>query len=242
MSIRMKERIRWLIRLARRHVVVVVLVGVLVLSGVAATVYIMINRCEWTTVYHGYGKVSCSQETIRLSPKASTRSDETHAALATVNDMMVEAGSTQTITATVRTDAQLRTGSDPNPWEVAWLLWSYTDDQHFYAVVLKPNGWEISKEDPAYPGAQRFLASGDAPAYPIGTAFDVTVTMTTAGDAVTMTVSVDGAELATVTDEESPYPSGAVAAYTEDATITVGPVSLTTESAESAPSSPQQPQ
>ena len=59
------------------------------------------------------------------------------------------------------------------------------------------------------------------------------MTVTTADDAVTMTVSVDGAELATVTDEESPYPSGAVAAYTEDAAITVGPVSLTAGSASS---------
>ena len=232
MSIRVAERIgegaRWFLRLARRHVVVA-LVGVLVLGGVVTTVYTMANRCGWTTVHHGYGRVTCSRETIRLSPKAATRSDETHAALATVDGMAVEAGATQTITATVRTVAQLRTGSDPNPWEVAWLLWSYTDDQHFYALALKPNGWEISKEDPAYPGAQRFLASGDVPTYPIGAAFDVTVTMTTAGDAVTMTVSVGGAELATVTDKESPYPSGAVAAYTEDATITVGPVSMTSE-------------
>ena len=235
MSIRVAERIgegaRWFLRLARRHVVVA-LVGVLVLGGVVTTVYTMANRCGWTTVHHGYGRVTCSRETIRLSPKAATRSDETHAALATVDGMAVEAGATQT------TDAQLRTGSDPNPWEVAWLLWSYTDDQHFYALALKPNGWEVSKEDPAYPGAQRFLASGDAPTYPIGTAFDVTVTTTTAGDAVTMTVSVDGAELATVTDEESPYPSGAVAAYTEDAVITVGPVSLTTGAAPSSLSSP----
>ena len=229
MSIRVAERIgegaRWFLRLARRHVVVA-LVGVLVLGGVVTTVYTMANRCGWTTVHHGYGRVTCSRETIRLSPKAATRSDETHAALATVDGMAVEAGATQTITATVRTVAQLRTGSDPNPWEVAWFLWNYTDDQHFYAVVLKPNGWEISKEDPAYPGAQRFLASGDSPTFPVGSAFDITVTITTAEDAVTMTVSVGGAELATVTDRESPYPSGAVAAYTEDATITVGPVAV----------------
>ena len=220
---------KWVLRLTRRRIVIAVLVGALVLSGAVATVYAMTDRCEWTTVHHGYGKVSCTRGTVRLSTKTSTSSDETHAALATVDDVMVEAGTTQTITATVRTVAQLRTGSDPNPWEVAWLLWNYTDDQHFYALALKPNGWEISKEDPAYPGAQRFLASGDVPTYPIGAAFDVTVTMTTAGDAVTMTVSVGGAELATVTDKESPYPSGAVAAYTEDATITVGPVSMTSE-------------
>ena len=133
-------------------------------------------------------------------PKTSTSSDETHAALATVDGVNIEENATQTISATMRTDTQLRTGDDPNPWEVAWFLWNYTDDQHFYAVVLKPNGWEISKEDPAYPGAQRFLASGDSPTFPVGSAFDITVTITTAEDAVTMTVSVGGAELATVTD------------------------------------------
>jgi hypothetical protein avisC_00242 len=218
---------KWGLRLTRRRIVIAVLVGALVLSGAVATVvYAMTDRCEWTTVHHGYGKVSCTRGTVRLSPKTSTSSDETHAALATVDGVNIEENATQTISATMRTDTQLRTGDDPNPWEVAWFLWNYTDDQHFYAVVLKPNGWEISKEDPAYPGAQRFLASGDSPTFPVGSAFDITVTITTAEDAVTMTVSVGGAELATVTDRESPYPSGAVAAYTEDATITVGPVAV----------------
>lgn len=217
---------KWVLRLTRRRIVIAVLVGALVLSGAVATVYAMTDRCEWTTVHHGYGKVSCTRGTVRLSPKTSTSSDETHAALATVDGVNIEENATQTIAATMRTDTQLRTGDAPNPWEVAWFLWNYTDDQHFYAVVLKPNGWEISKEDPAYPGAQRFLASGDSPTFPVGSAFDITVTITTAEDAVTMTVSVGGAELATVTDRESPYPSGAVAAYTEDATITVGPVAV----------------
>lgn len=218
---------KWGLRLTRRRIVIAVLVGALVLSGAVATVvYAMTDRCEWTTVHHGYGKVSCTRGTVRLSPKTSTSSDETHAALATVDGVNIEENATQTISATMRTDTQLRTGDNPNPWEVAWFLWNYTDDQHFYAVVLKPNGWEISKEDPAYPGAQRFLASGDSPTFPVGSAFDITVTITTAEDAVTMTVSVGGAELATVTDRESPYPSGAVAAYTEDATITVGPVAV----------------
>ena len=218
---------KWVLRLTRRRVVIAVLVGALVLSGAVATVvYAMTDRCEWTTVHHGYGKVSCTRGTVRLSPKTSTSSDETHAALATVDGVNIEENATQTISATMRTDTQLRTGDDPNPWEVAWFLWNYADDQHFYAVVHNPNGWEISKEDPAYPGAQRFLASGDSPTFPVGSAFDITVTITTAEDAVTMTVSVGGAELATVTDRESPYPSGAVAAYTEDATITVGPVAV----------------
>ena len=63
------------------------------------------------------------------------------------------------MTTTLGTVRQVRNGP-ANPWEVAWLLWHYTDDQHFYSIVLKPNGWELGKEDPAYPGAQRFLATG----------------------------------------------------------------------------------
>lgn len=66
--------------------------------------------------------------------------------------------------------------SEPNPWEVGWLLWCFSPDPthpydpsptsnsnfRFYAVVLKPNGWEVSKQDPAYPGGQRFLKSNNA--------------------------------------------------------------------------------
>lgn len=63
--------------------------------------------------------------------------------------------------------------SKPNPWEVGWLLWCFSPDPthpydpsptsnsnfRFYALCLKANGWEISKQDPAYPGGQRFLKS-----------------------------------------------------------------------------------
>lgn len=66
--------------------------------------------------------------------------------------------------------------SKPNPWEVGWLLWCFSPDPthpydpsptsnsnfRFYALTLKPNGWEVSKQDPAYPGGQRFLKSNDA--------------------------------------------------------------------------------
>lgn len=66
--------------------------------------------------------------------------------------------------------------SEPNPWEVGWLLWCFSPDPthpydpsptsnsnfRFYAVVLKPNGWEVSKQDPSYKGGQRFLKSNDA--------------------------------------------------------------------------------
>ena len=63
--------------------------------------------------------------------------------------------------------------SKPNPWEVGWLLWCFSPDPthpydpsptsnsnfRFYALCLKPNGWEVSKQDPSYTGGQRFLKS-----------------------------------------------------------------------------------
>lgn len=61
----------------------------------------------------------------------------------------------------------------PNPWEVGWLLWCFSPDPthpydpsptsnsnfRFYALCLKSNGWEVSKQDPSYKGGQRFLKS-----------------------------------------------------------------------------------
>lgn len=86
--------------------------------------------------------------------------------------------------ANIVTTAQLRNGdntpptpqnpdSKPNPWEVGWLLWCFSPDPthpydpsptsnsnfRFYALCLKPNGWEVSKQDPGYEGGQRFLKS-----------------------------------------------------------------------------------
>ena len=91
------------------------------------------------------------------------------------------------LSANIVTTAQLRSpdntpptpqnpDSKPNPWEVGWLLWCFSPDPthpydpsptsnsnfRFYALTLKPNGWEVSKQDPSYKGGQRFLKSNDA--------------------------------------------------------------------------------
>src|SRR5699024_10353258 len=75
---------------------------------------------------------------------------------------------------TVTTEQQIRHGT-PNPWEVGWVLWNYSDTDHFYALALKPNGWEITKQDPAYRGGQRFLHTGSKPAFPFGRDYRVEV-------------------------------------------------------------------
>ncbi len=113
------------------------------------------------------------------------------------------------------TDSQLRSGTPPNPWEVAWVAWDYTDEEHFYYAVLKPNGWEIGKRDPAYPGGQRFLATGKSPTYPTGQWYDVRVVRVQGRTSLT----VDGVPIAVFVDTERPYQGGRVALYTEDAAV-----------------------
>ena len=81
--------------------------------------------------------------------------------------------------------------------------------------MLKPNGWELGKRDPAYPGGQRFLATGASPAYPVGRRYDVDVAVVEGRTAV----RVDGVPLTTFVDQERPWTGGAVALYTEDAAV-----------------------
>jgi hypothetical protein len=111
-----------------------------------------------------------------------------------------------------------------NPWEghgnarravrAPWLVWAYTDPEHFYYITLKPNGWELGKRDPAYPGGQRFLATGRTK-YPVGPWYTVRLEQNGAD----LTVQVGGRRLVAFTDVERPYTGGKVGAYTEDATV-----------------------
>jgi hypothetical protein len=145
-----------------------------------------------------------------MSPRAAGEPRVTHAGLVTT----VREFSDLDLTTRMRTVRQLRS-EKPNTWEAAWLLWHYTDDEHFYSVVLKPNGWELGKEDPAYPGAQRFLTTGDQPTFPIGTQH--TVRVRHVGNLIT--VWANGQLLTTYTDEERPYERGRIGLYTEDAEV-----------------------
>jgi len=168
----------------------------------------------WTSVYNGYGLNDVEVDGTNVlaeSPQISTSAGQTHAGL------VVTTNSFGDFDATVRmkTVQQLRTGSAPNPWEVGWLLWHHTDDTHFYYFVPKPNGWELGKEDPAYPGAQRYLATAPTPTFPVGAWY--TVRIREVGS--TMTVWVNGTQIASFTDSQRPYASGHLGLYNEDAHV-----------------------
>ena len=167
----------------------------------------------WRSEFNGYGTTTVKALKHRLlseRPKASARPNETHASLVTTLRRYGDVDAT----VRMRTVRQLRTGSKPNPWEVAWFLWNYQDNSHFYYLVLKPTGWELGKEDPAYPGAQRFLATGPGN-YPVGQWHNVRIRQV--GNVIT--AWANGVLLTRLRDVERPYLSGRIGLYSEDSEV-----------------------
>lgn len=177
-------------------------------------------RGGWQVNFDGYGHVRVSDEDsrlIELSPTSAQHAGATHAALVTTVDSFADID----VSLRMRSVEQLR-NDEPNPWEVAWVLWSYRSNQQFYYFILKPNGWELGKADPNYPGAQRFLATGSNPEYELGVWNNLRVRQVGS----TMEVWADGELLTRFTDHENAYTSGALGLYTEDATVQFDDIEL----------------
>lgn len=175
----------------------------------------------WKTMFNGYGRVGIVRDgskVLSLRPKVADQASETHAALVVSKrtfgnlDMRMR----------MKTVDQIREGK-ANPWEVAWSMWNYRDNTHFYYLILKPNGWELGKGDPAYAGAQRFLATGSK-SFPVGRWHNVRVRQV----GRTMTVWANGQKLTSFTDNERPYTSGSIGVYNEDAKTYFDDVAVTT--------------
>jgi hypothetical protein len=175
----------------------------------------------WRLAYNGYGHVSASTHhgvvRLTLQPARPTSPATTHAALVLSQNSWRDL----TVEIRVRTNRQLRR-PHPNAWEVGWLLWHYVNDERFYYIALKPNGWELGKAGPDYPGQQRFLATGTHPAFPPARWYAVRVQQR--GDAIQ--VNVDGRLLVRFVDTQDPYRSGRVGLYVEDASATFQPVAF----------------
>jgi hypothetical protein len=172
----------------------------------------------WTTVFNGYGEVRPDGDALLLSPKAPVAEENTHAALVVTDRSYGDVA----ISVQVKTERQLRR-SDPQAWEVGWVLWHYIGAGRFYALALKPSGWELSKQDPSYPGGQRFLASGRTPVFPIGSWHRVGIVQV--GDQID--VAADGHHLARYVDRSRPYLTGALGLYTEDARVRFTGIQIT---------------
>ena len=187
---------------------------------------------RWQAVYDGYGVTTVAADSsgaaLAQAPQVSTQLDETHGSLVTSTDTFGDID----LTVRLKTVRQLRTPV-PNPWETAWVLWNFTDDHHFYYLALKTNGWELVKEDPAplvagaggcewptyvnckYPGAQRYLVTSSSPRFNVGAWHDVRVRQVGG----TIDIWANGQHLTTFVDTDSPYRSGRVGLYNEDADV-----------------------
>ncbi|MEA2475942.1 MAG: hypothetical protein QOC87_141 [Actinomycetota bacterium] len=165
------------------------------------------------SVFDGYGSVGVvksDSKVLQLKPRRSTSASETHSSLVTSKSSFGDLD----YRVRAKTVKQLRAGT-PNPWETAWVVWHYRDNTHFYYLILKTNGWELGKENPNYPGAQRFLKTGSSPKFPVGHWNSVEVHQVGAS----INITVDGKRLVHFVDHKHPYLHGAVGAYTEDAKV-----------------------
>ena len=176
---------------------------------------------RWQVVFAGYGAVSkpaTRPHVLRLSPTRAQSAGETHAALVVSRKSF--ANRCLDVKTRVIVREQLRVGSAPTPWETAWLIWDYLDNEHFSYLAIKTNGWELGKRDPAYPGGQRFLATGEAPATAAGQWRAARIKRTASADGLRSTIRafVGGVNVATFRDTEWPYVSGRLGMYVEDAT------------------------
>lgn len=98
---------------------------------------------------------------------------------------------------------------------MGWLVWDYQGNDRFYYFLVKPNGWELGKRDPAYPGGQRFLATDASIGFPIGEEHPLEVRQTGS----TIEAFIDGKSVVKLTDQERPYRGGGIGLYCEDSEV-----------------------
>jgi GH18 family chitinase len=185
----------------------------------------------WTSAFSGYGctqvKTAAGKFWLDESPAVSTAATLTHSALTLGPVFAVPT----TFTANIYTNSQLRQNTAPNPWEVGWVVWAYADNSHFYFFQPKPNGWELGKEDPAYPGSQRLLATGTSPAFPVNAWYIVRIVQTQN----VIAVYVNGQLITAFTDTERPYASGNIGFYAEDSEVRFGNIAVNVPAGAAAP-------
>jgi hypothetical protein len=174
------------------------------------------TRAGWHT---WWGNVAAANGVWSLSSTPPSSPAETHSALVT----SAPAPGDGTFSFTATTLAQLRTGSAPNPWEVAWAMFRFRDLHDYYWFILKPNGWELGKKQGS--DRQIFLATGGAPILAIGRANRIRIE----AHGAHIRVLVDGGRVVDYADP-NPLPSGgSVGLYEEDSRVQFRDVSFTAQ-------------
>ncbi len=173
-------------------------------------------------IYNGYGVVELGP-TILLSPKASTRPQETHAALVTSRETY---RGNYEATFKLTNLSQLRTGSTPNPWEVGWFVFGYKPDATFKYLILKPNGYGVELGESLRNDRQNFLYTsriGDEN-FPVGQSYDVRVRVE--NDVITLFVNGTERMRYRVSSRDLLSADGKIGFYSEDAAVKIENISV----------------
>ena len=176
----------------------------------------------WSVTWDGYGSVAIAghpkDQELHLAPQTVTSPHETSAALVLSNYSLATC---YTLRAELGLTEQLRQGSPANPWESPWLVWSY-DNNDFYYLAMKTNGWEIGAHLADLNPEQVFIATGPAPFISEGDTVDVSVRLKNG----VFRVRANGQHLASFPSDLVHHDghAGTVGFYTEDAAITVDDV------------------
>jgi len=163
---------------------------------------------QWQIVYY---TASIQSDELNLIPQDQTYNSpsDTHAPLIVAGDT---AWKDYVYQVKMKTARQLRP-SNPNPWEVGWLIFRYVDTSHFYYFIHKPNGIELGKVDPSGQGGQIFLYTAETPKLTIGQYYDYKVTL----KGNNIKVAINGTQVVDYTDTNNPYLVGKIGLYNEDA-------------------------
>lgn len=197
-----------------RRTFLILLLGLLALA-IASAAAARTGKVALTPWKAWWGQTSVAAGTFRLASQPPTSPAETHSALLT------SAGTwgNQTFSYTETTLKQLRQGSTPNTWEVAWSMFRFRDLSNYYYFILKPNGFELGKKQGS--DAQIFLVTGDQPRLQVGKSNRIQIHAVGAR----IRVSVDGAQVLDFTDPH-PLPAGSVGLYEEDSQVRFSSVAV----------------
>jgi len=170
---------------------------------------------KWTVVYTSASIVSGQLDLIP-SDQTYNSSSATHAPLIAGGD---ETWKDYIYSVKMKTVKQLRPTS-PNPWEVGWVIFRYQNASNFYYFIQKTNGIELGK---LVNGTQKFLYTAGSPTLPL----DKFNTYQIILKGNNIKISIDGSQVVNYTDSSSPFLSGKIGLYNEDAETLSDDVSVT---------------
>ena len=187
-----------------------------------------INSDDWNVVYNGYGNITFNDGSVTLFPKASTTSQETHAALVITKQNYTS----YNVSITANTVKQLREDSTPNPWEVFWVFFNYesvgSTGKNTNYFILKTNGVELGTASQSV--AQQFLYTNNNPQLSINTYYQYNLIFNKDLNGGNVDIYINQTHIVNYKNDQSQkklytFP-GSIGLYCEDSMVTITDFSI----------------